>query len=104
MASKGEVWLWYDADSNKVRPGVIVGTRKFATDDDIVLAKITGYVGRNEFDIDLKYWKEYGLKNPSTVRCSKLYTIKERDLRVKVANIDLELDRIKLTIAKYIME
>lgn len=104
MFLKGEVWLYQDMDVNKIRPCVIVGNRKHEKDEDVVIAKITSHLPRNEFDIALKFWKEAGIKNPSTVRCSKLFTIKESELRFKIGEIDAELDKIKLTIAKYIME
>lgn len=101
---KGEVWLYKDMDVEKTRPCVIVGNRKFEKDTDVVIAKITSHPPRNEYDVQLKYWEEYGIKFESTVRCSKLFTIKEELLMYKVGEIDTELDTIKLTIAKYIME
>lgn len=101
---KGEVWLYKDMDVEKTRPCVIVGNRMHERDSDVVIAKITSHPPRNEFDVPLKFWKEYGIRNASTVRCAKLFTIKEEDLMFKVADIDIELDSIKLAIARYIME
>src|SRR5699024_7810158 len=94
---KGEVWLYEDMDVNKIRPCVVIGNRLHAKDTDVVIAKITSHPSRNEFDIPLKYWKEYGIRDESTVRCSKLFTIKSENLKYRVGKIDTELDTIKLT-------
>jgi len=104
MCSKGEVWLYQDLDVNKIRPCVVVGNRKFERDTDVVIAKITSHPPRNEYDLFLNFWKEYGIKQESSVRCSKLFTIKEENLIAKVGEITTEFDSIKLKIAKYIME
>ena len=101
---KGEVWLYKDLDTNRIRPCVIMGNRGFITDTDWVIAKMTSHPPRNEFDVQLELWERYKLKYQSTVRCSKLFTIKEENLLHKVGFIDIELDTIKVTIAKYIME
>lgn len=102
---KGEVWVYYDNDSQKLRPAVVVGNKLLETDNDIVIAKLTSHEPRNEYDIKLEKWKEYGLRNESTVRCSKLFTLKEHELKFYVAQIDEEMmEVIKQTITKYILD
>lgn len=103
---KGEVWMYYDKDSRKRRPCVVVGNMLAAIESDVTIAKITSTLKtRNKYDVTLEYWKEHGLIKPSIVRCSKLFTVHERDLLYKVAKIEGdELEKIKRTIAEYIME
>lgn len=75
---QGEVWLckvyWGDKGLNKIRPIVIVNNDQ-ALDIDVVAAPITTQGPRNEFDVELKFWKEAGLASPSYVRTSKPLTV-----------------------------
>lgn len=102
---KGEVWIYDDRDSGKRRPAVIIGNKLYETDNDVVVAKLTTKPPRNEFEIPLMNWKSYGLKEISTVRCSKLFTLKEEELLFRVATInDGTIFEIKSAAARYLLE
>lgn len=102
---KGEVWIYDDRDSGKRRPAVVIGNKLFDTDNDVVVVKLTTKPPRNEYEIPLENWKAYGLKEISTVRCSKLFTLKEPELLFRVATIeDSVVDKIKETVSKYILD
>ena len=63
-------------------------------DIDVNILRVTTKIPRNEFDVQLKYWKEAGLKRPSTVRCTKINTIKPGKTMIKVGRLHPE-DLIK---------
>ncbi|WP_180236341.1 type II toxin-antitoxin system PemK/MazF family toxin [Bacillus wiedmannii] len=102
---KGEVWIYFDKDSQKRRPCVVVGNKLAAIDNDVVISKLTTFPARNEFDVTLEKWQDHGLAKPSVVRCSKLFTLKGDELLFKVAHIQGdEFEKVKQTISRYILE
>jgi hypothetical protein len=50
----------------------------------VVIDFITKTPARNDFDDELQYWQEAGLKVPSWVRTSKPLTILKRELRTQI--------------------
>lgn len=103
MINIGEVWLYLDKDSEKFRPALIVKNR-MEIDNDVTFVKLSTRESRCEYDIELEKWEEYGLIRSSTVRCSKIYTIKESDLIRKVAEIPQDkMSEIKLKIVQYLI-
>lgn len=99
---KGEVWLYKDVDSNKIRPMVIV-KGELGVELDVTYAKLTTQEPRNEFDLFIENWKEYGLNKPAVVRCSKIHTISKKKLIGKVAFLpEEEMEKIMERIKKYL--
>ena len=100
---RGEVWLYRDEDSKKNRPMVII-KGSLGVEIDVTFCKITSQKAQDEYDHYLEKWEEYGLKMPSTVRCSKICTISKRNLLFKVAKIpEDEMTKILSTVTTYIM-
>ena len=98
----GEVWLYKDVDSNKTRPMVIV-KGELGVELDVTFAKLTTQEPRNEFDLVIEKWKDYGLNKPSIVRCSKIHTISKKKLIGKVAKLpEEEVEKIKEKIKQYL--
>jgi mRNA interferase MazF len=102
---KGEIWSYFDYQSGKRRPGVIIsdgGTT--IADIDVTIAKITSHQPRNEFDVPIEYWQEAGLIKPSVVRCSKIITLNESELLYRVGKLqEPDLKRVLDTVVKYIL-
>ena len=70
--SKGEVWLAHDINSNKVRPFLIMSDELSGIDIDVTVTPTTTHNKRNEYDIEIIYWKDAGLSMASVARCSKI--------------------------------
>ena len=83
----GEIYLAYEG--RKERPVLIINNG-LGIDIDLTLARITGTKARNEFDVELKHWKEAGLNKPSVVRCSKITTIRPGNPLLKIGKIHEE--------------
>ncbi|MCL2361605.1 MAG: type II toxin-antitoxin system PemK/MazF family toxin [Defluviitaleaceae bacterium] len=92
---KGEIWLAYDDKSNKVRPFLIVADQLSGVEIDVSVAPSTTAKPRNAFDIDIEFWKEAGLIEPSVVCSSKVHLINHVQLKRKVGKLD-ERDMIRV--------
>ena len=83
---KGELWMAHDTKSGKVRPFLVLSEELSGVDVDISIAPATTIAKRNEFDVELAFWKETGLSAPSVVRCSKVHYIHHSFLRRKIGS------------------
>ena len=83
----GEIYETFEG--TKDRPVVIINDG-IGIDIDVNILRVTTKTPRNEFDIQLKHWKEAGLKRPSTVRCTKINTIKPGKTMIKVGRLHPE--------------
>lgn len=85
---QGHVWVapvWsYEDQAYKPRPVVIVGNDQANDKIDVVINFITKTKGRNDYDVELIYWREAGLHQSSWVRTSKPLTIRKSDLRTQI--------------------
>ena len=95
----GEIYLAYEG--KKERPVLIINDG-IGIDIDLTLARITGSKARNEFDVELEYWKEAGLHKPSIVRCSKITTIRPGNPLLKIGKIHMEdWQKVKRSVIEY---
>ena len=99
---KGEVWMAYDEKSRKTRPFLIVSEELSGVDVDISVAPTTTQEKRNQFDVDIEFWKEAGLNQPSVARCSKIHYVSHMLLRRKLGNLDeRDLERVNEAMRMY---
>jgi mRNA interferase MazF len=92
---QGEIWLTkvaFEKSPNlwvrKIRPVLIVGNDK-TIDTDLIIVPCTSQKARNEFDVLLTNWVEYGLPVPTIARISKIQKVEKRHFIKKIANINL---------------
>ena len=78
----------HDAKSGKFRPFLVLSEELSGVDVDISFAPATSTAKRNDFDVELIFWKEAGLSAPSIVRCSKVHYIHHSFLRRKIGSLD----------------
>ena len=75
----GEIVLvafpFVDAIAAMRRPALVLLDTE---DNDIVVARVTSQVARDQFDIELKEWGSAGLLLPSIARVHKLATLEKR--------------------------
>ena len=64
-----------DLTGSKKRPALVLAE---AGDDDVLVARITSEEPRDERDIALGRWKEFGLILPSTARIAKMATLSKK--------------------------
>lgn len=93
--SKGEVWLAFDDHSIKKRPFIIMSDKLSGIDVDVTATPTTSKKVRNEFDIEIEYWKEAGLNEPSIARCSKIHVFNYLQLIRKLGKMH-ENDMVKI--------
>jgi hypothetical protein len=60
-----------DMQGRKRRPGVVLAIDS----TDLLLARITTHVPRDQFDVSLEGWAAIGLPKPSAVRLVKLHPL-----------------------------
>lgn len=56
-------------------------------DDDIVVARITTQNSRASFDVEIKKWREAGLKAASVIRLHKLATLEKKMIERKLGKL-----------------
>ena len=99
---KGELWMAHDSKSGKVRPFLILSEELSGVDVDVSIAPATTTTKRNEFDVELMFWKEAGLSVPSIVRCSKVHYIHHGFLRRKIGIVNPnDMKRIDDSLRKF---
>lgn len=85
LLKQGHLWvapIWSHKDGKNVpRPIVIVGNDHANDKIGVVINFITKSEPRDEFDVELKHWKEAGLRVKSVVRTAKPTTILKSELR-----------------------
>lgn len=59
----------------KKRPALVLAD---LGDEDLLLARITSENSRNNADLAITHWKEYGLLLPSVVRLSKMASLQKK--------------------------
>lgn len=74
-------------DDVKRRPALVLLD---VGDDDIVVARITTHKSRAAFDVEIKKWKEAGLRAPSLVRLHKLATLEKQLIDRKLGTLASE--------------
>jgi len=100
--AKGEIWLAYDARSQKHRPFIIMSNKLAGIDIDIHVNPTTTQPKRNQFDLDIEEWEEAGLDMPSVARCSKLHYIPHQRLKRKIGNLTgHDMERINQATREY---
>ena len=98
---RGEVWYAYD-EQGKQRPYIIVSNDELVAEVDHVIAKVTSQRIRNKFDVPVEDWKEAGLSSSSIVRCSKLRTIHNELLDIKLGTLsEHDFEKVISTIKSY---
>ncbi len=56
-------------------------------DDDLVVARITSQMARSDFDVEIKQWREAGLRLPSIIRLHKLATLEKQLIERKLGKL-----------------
>lgn len=88
--NSGEFWvaeiIFTSGISSKKRPVLIL----WCDGDDVLVAVVTSAQPRSNTDIQLTYWKESGLKVPSTVRLFRLDCLEKSLLLAKIGRISDE--------------
>ena len=80
----GDICLF--REDEKKRPVVIINNG-LGIDLDMTSLRITSQRPRNEYDVEIMYWKEAGLDKPSIVRCSKINTIAPGEPMLKIGKL-----------------
>lgn len=95
----GDIWIAFEG--TKRRPVLIVNEGFEVVDTDLEIARVTSQPPKDEYDIELKHWKEAGLNSPSVVRCSKIKIVEPENLKYKIGCVlPEELDKVHETIEK----
>jgi len=63
-----------DYTENKKRPALVIFD---PGDDDLLVARITTKMSKNEYDYEISGWKKSGLLRPSVIRLDKIATIEK---------------------------
>lgn len=74
-----------NASQIKKRPALVLAD---IGDQDILVARVTSEDSRNEYDLYLKHWGDYGLLLPSCVRVSKIATLDKNLVIKKIGKIE----------------
>ena len=93
--NKPNAWeLWYarvkyeDQEEYQDRPVLVIDAQDEIA---IIVLKVTSTEQRNLWgEYDIVKWKSAGLKNPSTVRCTKVLSLQLKDFRRKIGDLQLE--------------
>jgi mRNA-degrading endonuclease toxin of MazEF toxin-antitoxin module len=92
LLTQGHVWIapiWSHTENRNIpRPVVIVGNQNANDKIGVIINFITKQGARDEFDVELKYWKEAGLTVKSWVRTAKPLTITKSDLKQDIVEKD----------------
>lgn len=87
----GEVLLlkfpFTDETNAKRRPALLLID---VGDDDIVVARITTQNSRTGFDVEIKNWREAGLKAASVIRLHKLATLEKKMIERKLGKLAID--------------
>jgi mRNA interferase MazF len=73
-----------EASGAKRRPALVLMD---ASDDDIIVARITGQMSQTAFDVPLVEWQQAGLRIPSVVRVHKLATLEKGLVERQLGNL-----------------
>lgn len=71
----------------KKRPVVVVGN-DMVVDIDVLIAPVTSSAARTSFDIEIKYWQEAGLVQPSVARINKLNPVPREAIIRKLGRLN----------------
>ena len=93
--NKPNAWeLWYarikyeDTDVYQDRPVLVIDV---SDEIAIIALKVTSTEKRDLWgEYDIIKWKSAGLKNTSTVRCTKVLSLRMEDFRRKIGDLQLE--------------
>jgi len=75
-------------ENYKKRPALILLD---TDDDDIIVCRITSKLYDTEFDFEVEYWKECGLKLPSIIRLHKIASLEKNLVEQTIGTINEEL-------------
>lgn len=85
LIKQGSLWvapIWSHTDNKNVpRPILIVGNDHANDKIGMIINFVTRTDARTEFDVEIKYWQQAGLKSPSQVRTSKPTTILKSEVK-----------------------
>jgi mRNA interferase MazF len=73
-----------DLSGIKKRPALVIADRG---DEDVLVIRITSEEPRDDHDVSLDRWKEFGLVLPSTARISKVATLSKKLVLKKIGKI-----------------
>ncbi len=74
-----------DGLSSKKRPAFVIRNTK---DGDIIVCRITSKLYQSTFDINLKFWEQYGLKLPSVLRIHKIASLERNLVVLKIGQLE----------------
>ena len=101
--AKGELWMAYDEKSLKTRPFLIVSDELSGIDVDISVAPTTSHKQRNPFDVEIEFWEDAGLTQPSIARCSKIHYINHMLLKRRLGVLnEQDLAKVNEAMRKYL--
>ncbi len=73
-----------DATGSRRRPALVLLD---TGDNDIVVARVTSQLARDQFDVQLEDWSSAGLLLPSIVRLHKLATLEKRLVETRLGRL-----------------
>ncbi len=73
-----------DLSGFKKRPALVIAD---TGDEDILVSRVTSEEPRDDHDVALDRWKDFGLLLPSTARISKMATLSKRLMVKKIGKI-----------------
>ncbi len=73
-----------DLSGVKKRPALVIAD---IGDEDVLVTRITSEDPRDEHDVSLERWRDFGLILPSTVRISKMATLSKKLVTKKMGRL-----------------
>ncbi|GIP08854.1 hypothetical protein J1TS5_10240 [Paenibacillus macerans] len=89
LHNRGDVYLvlypFDDKEREKLRPGIILHTENNRS----IVIKVTSHAERTNDpgDLELRYWREAGLKEPSVARCSQFAPLDHSKIREYIGKL-----------------
>ncbi|WP_244996893.1 type II toxin-antitoxin system PemK/MazF family toxin [Paenibacillus woosongensis] len=90
--NRGDIYLvlypFDDKELEKLRPGIILDTMENRS----IVIKVTSHAERSNDpgDIEIRYWREAGLKQPSVARCSQFVPLDHKKIQQYLGQLQKE--------------
>ena len=73
-----------ESNTSKKRPALVL---LYTDDNDIVVARITSQLNKDNYTLEINEWKTCGLLLPSVVKLNKVATINKSHIYFKLGNL-----------------
>jgi len=81
----GEIWTCHEG--TKLRPVLVIQDSLVSLEVDFNITRITSQSPKNEYDVEIVDWKQAGLDKPSYVRCAKVQTVNQLELKRRIGTL-----------------